>query len=417
MTISNHLWKYIIVAMFLGIITGLLLSPHAGAFVAEDTAYKIGEWLSVMGHIFLGLIMMVVVPLVMTSIILGICQNDDQTFLRRMLSRLVPYFILTTFVAVTIGLFLSHVIRPGSYMNLQDAGFGTLSIANLGDLTIPDRIKNMIPANLAQAFLQRDMLQIVIASILIGLAFFHIGKKHFEFLLDLCASIQAICMQIIGWAMRIAPFGVFGLLADITIRVGLDTVASVGIYMLTVLLGLALLVVAYGLIIMVLAQQNPMTFFKNIREAQLLAFATSSSAATMPVSLRIAEEKLNLKPEISRLVIPLGTTINMDGTAIYQAIAAIFLCQIFGVELTILQMVLLALTTVGASIGTPATPGVGIAVLGTILASLGVPPEVIALILGVDRILDMCRTAVNVTGDLVAATVMNRIFGDEKKIP
>lgn len=214
--------------------------------------------------------------------------------------------------------------------------------------------------------------------------------------------------------MVLAPYAVFGILADITLRTGLDALVSVAIYSLTVLAGLACMLIVYLVIIRILAGRSPLEFIKNIKEVQLLAFSTSSSAATMPFSIEASEHKLKLKPEIARVVIPLGATINMDGTAMYQAIAAIFLCQVFGIELSVTQTLLLLFTTIGASIGTPATPGVGLIVLATILSSLGVPDKGILLLIGVDRLLDMCRTTVNVTGDLTAASVMDKWINSTK---
>jgi Na+/H+-dicarboxylate symporter len=215
-------------------------------------------------------------------------------------------------------------------------------------------------------------------------------------------------MKVIEWAMILAPYAVFGLIANVTIQMGFETLAGVGAYMMSVLLGLFCMFLVYVLIVALIAKRNIFDFLKAIRNAQIFAFSTSSSAATMPFTLKAAEERLDIDPKVSRFVIPLGATINMDGTALYQAAAALFLCSIFGVDLTTGQIVFLMLTTVGASIGTPATPGVGIIVLATILSGIGVPPEGIGIILGVDRILDMCRTTLNVTGDLVATSVMAR---------
>ena len=219
-------------------------------------------------------------------------------------------------------------------------------------------------------------------------------------------------MKIIGWAMMIAPYAVFGLLCDITIKLGFDAIASMGVYVGTVIAGLICMIIVYGLIVFLVARKNPLSFFKSIKEVQLLAFSTSSSAATMPFTMSCAETRLAIPAKVSRFVVPLGATINMDGTAMYQVIAAIFLLQIFGdaqgVELSNTDLILLIITIVGASIGTPATPGVGIVVLATILSGIGLNPVAVGLILGVDRILDMCRTSVNVTGDLTATVVMNR---------
>jgi Na+/H+-dicarboxylate symporter len=198
-------------------------------------------------------------------------------------------------------------------------------------------------------------------------------------------------MKIIEWAMALAPFAVFGLLANALIKSGPAAFIGLGGYVLTVLLGLASVMVFYLLIVTFVARRSPLQFLRDIRAVQLLAFSTSSSAAVMPVSLQTAEENLKVKPETARFVIPLGATINMDGTGLYQAAAAVFLCQLYGIDLSFAQTLILAFTMVGASIGTPAIPGVGIVVLASIVGSLGVPPEGIGLILGVDRILDICH--------------------------
>jgi len=215
-------------------------------------------------------------------------------------------------------------------------------------------------------------------------------------------------MKVVNWAMLLAPYAVFGLIADISIRVGLDVLLGMSAYVGTVLLGLIILLCFYFVIVKLIAHYPLLKFAKAVRPAQLLAFSTSSSAAVMPLSLQTAQHELKVDESTARFVIPLGATINMDGTALYQVIAAIFLAQVFAIEISVSEIILLAITTVGASIGSPSTPGVGIVILATVLASVGIPAEGIALILGVDRLLDMCRTAVNVSGDLVASLVMQR---------
>jgi len=365
----------------------------------------------------------VIVPLVVCSIILGIADSGSMDFVRRMGLRIVPYFIITTVIAISIGIAMAHVIKPGLVIDHQlaeaamssGAAAGSLPQKTFDDLTIPQRIANLIPSNPAQAELERNMLQIIIASILVGMALLSIPRKTTEPFIGLCVAGQVLTMRIISWAMMIAPYAVFGLISNITIRIGLDALLSVGLYMATVLGGLGCMMMIYLLIVRFVSGHSVRDFMAGIREVQLLAFSTSSSGATMPFSIQAAEENLRIRPEISRFIIPLGATINMDGTALYQAVAAIFLCQVFGVDLTMGQTILLLLTTVGASIGTPATPGVGIVVLATILTGIGVPAEGIGLIIGVDRILDMCRTTVNVTGDLTASAVMNRWIPDSLK--
>lgn len=415
--LDQHLWIKILAGMVLGVLLGLALSPEGMAIWPKEDAYAAGEWIALPGTLFLGLIQMVIIPLVVTSIVLGISESGSLDFLKRLGTLIIPYFLLTTAVAITIGIGLVSVIKPGAVIDqtlVQEAlssgaAGGAIPSATFEDLTIPQRITNMIPTNPARAQVERDMLQIVIASILIGIALLTIPAATGKPFKDLCMAGQVLSMKIISWAMLIAPYAVFGLICNITIRLGFNALLSVGLYALTVLTGLGCMMMVY-LIIIKLINGHAGKFMKGIREVQLLAFSTSSSAATMPFSIQAAEEKLSVRPEISRFVVPLGATINMDGTALYQAVAAVFLCQVFGVELSMGETVMLLLATVGASIGTPATPGVGIVVLATILISIGVPPEGIALIIGVDRILDMCRTTVNVTGDLTASVVMNKIL-------
>ena len=416
--LSQKLWLKILIGMGLGIAIGLILSPHTGIIFSsdnEDLALSIGSWIKLPGIIFLGLIQMVIVPLVVCSIILGIADSGNIETVKKIGLRIIPYFIITTAIAISIGIFMVNLISPGAAIDQElvqtaiasGAGTDRIAAGTFTDLTIPDRIANLIPTNPAKAEVDRNMLQIVIASILTGIALLAVPKNGKPFK-DLCIAGQTLSMKIISWAMAIAPYAVFGLICNITISIGPDALISVWLYMITVLIALAIMMIVYQLIVIALARYSASDFRKGIREAQLIAFSTSSSAATMPISIKAAEEKLGINENISRFVIPLGATINMDGTALYQAVAALFLCQVFGVELTFVETILLLLTTIGASIGTPAMPGVGIVVLATILVGIGVPAEGIALIIGVDRILDMCRTTVNVTGDLTAATVMQR---------
>lgn len=426
--LGNKLWLYILIGMGLGIATGLLLSPKGLAIIPESTSLAIAPWLALPGVIFIGLLKMVVVPLVLCSIILGLATAGSVEHLKQMGVRLLPYFILTTMIAITIGITMANIVNPGAMIDREviaqvtetteasDRANNTDTVAptqTLNDLTIPERIANLIPTNPAQAQLDRNMLQIVVLAIFLGVCVVTLSRditKPFE---DLCLFGQTAAMKIISWAMMIAPIAVFGLLSDITIKIGFDIIGSVAAYFFTVLGSLGLMLLVYLLIVSVIARRHPFEFLKSIRDVQLLAFSTSSSAAVMPLSIQAAEEKLNISPEISRFVVPIGATINMDGTALYQAAAAIFLCQIFGIDLNLGETVLLLLTTVGASIGTPAMPGVGIVVLATILSGIGVPLSGIALILGVDRILDICRTTINVTGDLTATAVMQRWMGSK----
>ncbi len=407
---DQTLWWKILLGMALGIGMGLILSPTTLAIVHENTATTIGEWIALPGIIFLGLLKMVVIPLVITSIVLGVVDSGSLSFLKTMGSKIIPYFLLTTFISISIGVFVVQTINPAQYIN-TDFVNTVMSSSDapyeiFDELTIPQRIANMLPVNFTEASLEKNMLQIVIFSLLLGVIMLSLPKKKTKTFTELCEFGQAATMKVIEWAMVLAPYAVFGLIANVTIQMGFDTLAGVGAYMVSVLIGLLLMFMVYMMIVAFITKRNIFTFLKAIRNAQIFAFSTSSSAATMPFTLKAAEERLGIDEKVSRFIIPLGATINMDGTALYQAAAALFLCSLFGVDLSTGEIFLLMLTTVGASIGTPATPGVGIIVLATILSGIGVPPEGVAIILGVDRILDMCRTTLNVTGDLVATSVM-----------
>lgn len=215
-----------------------------------------------------------------------------------------------------------------------------------------------------------------------------------------------VSMTVVKWAMLLAPWAVFGLMAQLISNVGFDTIIGMGVYVLTVLLGLFLLLISYFLLVTIIARQNPLTFAANIAEAQLLAFSTSSSAAVMPLSIKTAVEKLKVPESIASLVVPLGATVNMAGTALYQAVAIIFLAQMTHIQLSVGDLSLIVVTLVASSIGSPGTPGVGLVILGNIAGDFGIPTEGLVLIMGVDRILDMSRTVVNLTGDLAACAIL-----------
>lgn len=411
--IQRQLWVQILLALVLGVFFGSWLSPEGGRAVQAETAYSIAEWVKLPGTIFLNMIQMVVIPLVLSSIMLGVGGSGDTSNLKSVGLKIAPYFVLTTTLAVTIGITLALLIQPGNYVDVDALMANTnttmpATMAPASDISIPQRLSALIPTNITRAIYEQSMLQLVIFAILMGLAMASVPRKRVAALRDMVEGVQEISMKVVGWAMLLAPYAVFGLLSEISIKVGLEVLLGMSAYVGTVLLGLFCLYLTYLLIVKLLAQRPVFPFAKAVRPAQLLAFSTSSSAAVMPLSLQIAQDELNVDDSTAKFVVPLGATVNMDGTALYQVIAAVFLAQVFGVDLQIHEILLLAITTVGASIGSPSTPGVGIVILATVLNSIGVPAEGIALILGVDRILDMCRTSVNVTGDLVACTVMQR---------
>ncbi|WP_445360857.1 dicarboxylate/amino acid:cation symporter [Microbulbifer sp. EKSA005] len=416
--VRTRLWMQIVVAMILGLTVGLLLSPEGAALVSQDLSAALASWFKLPGSIFLNMIQMVVIPLIMSSIILGLSGSGNVSQLKRVGLRIAPYFVGTTTVAVIIGIILVQLIQPGDYIDESLLSAATeLQVASAPQMMetkpLPERIAELIPANLNESIAMRNMLQLVVYAIFIGVAVMLLPQKQRETAVYAFGIIQEVALKVVGWAMLFAPLAVFGLLADIAIRVGLTAILGMSVYVGTVILGLLILLSFYLIIVSLVTSVGPITFLQRISGVQLLAFSTSSSAAVMPLSMKVAESPLGVKPSIAKFIVPLGATVNMDGTALYQVIAAVFLTQVYGIDLTTAQLVGLTVTTVGASIGSPSTPGVGIVILATILAGIGVPPEGIALILGVDRILDMCRTAVNVTGDLTACLVMDRLLGSD----
>ena len=256
-----------------------------------------------------------------------------------------------------------------------------------------------------------EMLQVVVFAMVIGAALVMMPPQQSKPMLDLLGSLQEVCMTVVRWAMILAPFAVFGLLLRLTAKIGPQALVGMSVYVGTVLVGLLLLFSFYMLALLLLVRMSPVQFIRSAREALLLAFSTSSSAAVMPMTMRTLQDEFRVRPSVAQFVVPLGATINMDGTALYQAVATVFLAQAFGVEMSLPTMMLLGLTAVGASIGTPSTPGVGIVILASVLTAAGVPTTGIALIIGVDRILDMSRTTLNVAGDMVAGIILDRWLG------
>ena len=378
--------------------------------------------LAIFGDLFLGLIKSIVVPLVFVAVFVGIAGNDDVATVKKVGSGIIVYFLCTTLVAVSLGSGIAVLMKPGEGMpdGFKERGMADAPqvVVTKIDRTFREEIKSRIPGNLFGSLSAASMLDIVLFAALFGVIVLVLREAASPEIQGRANQLVGwgnfaleMCMTVVRWAMLLAPLGVFGLMADITAQVGLGALASLAKYVAAVILGLLGLLVFYSCIVLFIGKRSPVTFFSKIWELQLLAFSTSSSAAVMPRSLDTAENKLGIHRVISRFTIPLGATINMDGTALYQAVGAIFLMQVFGVPVTFAAVSVILVTAIVASIGTPGTPGVGIVVLAGILEANGVPASGIALIVGVDRILDMCRTAVNVTGDQAACIVMERLVG------
>jgi len=411
--VRGRLWLQVLIAMSLGVAAGMALGPGVD-WVAPQTAATLTSWLALPGQVFLALVQMIVIPLVVASIVLGMSAGGGVEGLRRTGLRAVAFFLAGTLVAVSIGLAAVLLIQPGAYVDsalLQAAAQGAEVVAvqaatapSMGEL--PSRLIELFPTNPMRAGVEQNMMQVVLFAVLLGVALLSLEAESARPLLDLLRAIQGLTMVVVRWAMFLVPLAVFGLLAQIVSRLGIDALLGVGMYVLTVLLGLLLVMILYLAVFAMVRRQSPLVFLRAAREVLLLAFSTSSSAAVMPLSIRTAEQGLGVSSAIARFVIPLGTTINMAGTALYQVVATLFLAQVFGVDVGLSSLLLVVALAVGASVGSPGTPGIGIVILAMLLDTIGIPASGIALIIGVDRVLDMARTTVNVAGDLVACSVI-----------
>lgn len=421
--VSSHLWAQILAGMLLGIGVGVALGPSVG-WVDTDTAQIVGDWLALPGMLFLSLIQMIVIPLIVTAIIRGLVASNDAEQLKKNGLWLSVYFVVTTMIATTIGIGLALLLKPGTYIEpgsmaraahkapAVDAVAAGGEGVNLTEL--PERVVSIFPTNPLLSMVEGQMLQVVLFSVLIGIALLSLKAQSAKPILELLGSIQELAMRIVGWAMRLAPLAVFGLLARQMVSTGVEALIGLAAYVGTFLVGMLILMIVYLVIVRFLGDGRPGRFLSGARDAQLLAFSTDSSAATMPVTIRVAEENLDVRPSVSQFVIPIGASVNMGGSALYQGLATVFMAQIYGMDLPLGALVALVVTALGASIGTPATPGVGIVVLATVLTSAGVPVAGLGLILGVDQVLERFRTVLNVSGDLAACTVMERRVGSAK---
>lgn len=409
----GRLWLAVIVGLSLGILAGFGLGPDL-AWVTPSTSAIVVEWAAFPGQLFLSAVRMMVVPLVFASIIGGLAASENTDQLRALGFRAGAYFVLTSVFAIILGLTVAVTLAPGSLLHLRAEGDVQASEVGMPSIReIPQVLLGILPSNPLGSLASGQMLEVVVFAFVMGIALVVMPPERARPLIGLLESLQGVCMTVISWAMRLAPVAVFGLSVRLTATVGLDALVGMAAYVGTVLLGLALLMSFYLVLVAALGRRSPLVFLTAIRDVQVLGFSTSSSAAVMPLSMQTAEQKLGVEPAMAQFVIPLGATINMDGTALYQGVATVFLAQAYGIDLGIGGLGLIIVTAVAASIGAPAAPGVGIVILSGILSSAGIPASGVALLLGVDRLLDMARTSVNVTGDLVACVVLDRWLGSK----
>ena len=413
--VKGRLWLKVIIGLLLGAGLGVMINPSTG-LVTSSVSQNFASWLDLPGHVFMKLVQMIMIPLVFTSIIIGIISNTSDNLKTFGISLLI-YFILTTGVAIFIGVIVTLIFKPGQYIfahgGLPNSSSAPISSQESFDLfeNIPSAISNLIPDNPLETILTGEMLGVVIFTIIIGVAITQLNPDTARPIIRFSEAIQKICMIVVSWAMRLVPYAVFGLIAALLSRTGFEVFIGLGYYMLVIIIGLIILMVFYLLIVTLVMKKNPFTFLKAIKEPQLLAFSTASSAAVMPLSMKTADEKLGVSSKISDFIVPIGATINMDGTALFQCATTVFMAQAYGVELSIMSLLLITVTVVAASIGTPAIPGGGVIILASVLENAGIPIDGLIVIIGIDRILGMFRTAVNVTGDLTACMLFDRYYG------
>lgn len=395
--LKGNLLTQILVAFVIAIILGLIFGEPI-------------EVIKPLGDLFLRLIKLIIAPLVLSTLVIGVASIGDPKSLGRVGTKTISYYLITTAIAIIIGLGFAFIINPGKGLSIDIPS--TEVEVNESEGVIQTFL-NIVPENPFAAMTEGNILQIIFFAIFIGLAITIVGKKA-EPVYNFFNGLAEVMFWITGIIMRFAPIGILGLVAPIIGQYG----ASVLLPLLKIILavGIACLlhaILVYSLSVKTFAKLNPLTFFKGIAPAAVVAFSTASSAGTLPVTIKNTQENLGVSNKISSFVLPLGATINMDGTAIYQGVAVIFIAQFYGLDLTFMQLLTVVITTVLASIGTAGVPGAGMIMLAMVLGAIGLPLEGIALIAGIDRILDMFRTTVNVVGDASAAVV---VAGTEDEI-
>lgn len=410
---KTRLHTKILIGLIAGVPVGLLLGPRA-------------EYIEPLGRLFILLIRMIVVPLVFSSLFVGTASLGNIRKLGRIGAKTIIYYLCTTAIAITIGLLLGNAIQPGSGLDestktellesYRTEAAQKIEIASQrpsGFDAIVETLIRIVPGNPVASLAEENMLQIIFFALLFGIAITLVPGNKGKPAIDFFEAVSEGMIQLVHIVMKFAPIGVLALIASVVGRFGADILLSLLKYALVVVVGLLVhMVVIYSGAVRLFGKIGPIEFFRGIRPAQLIAFSTSSSNATLPVTIECAEENLGVSEEVSSFVLPLGATINMDGTALYQGVAAIFIAQVYGLSLTIGDQVTIVLMATLASIGAAGVPGIGVITLTMVLQTLGLPLEGIALILGVDRILDMCRTTVNITGDASAALVVAATEGE-----
>jgi len=406
---KSSLTKQIMIAMVVGAFLGIALNQFSPP--GEEgllNSWLVGGLLTVMGAIFVSALKMMVVPLVFVSLVGGVTNLGDVSALGRIGAKALLFYLLTTAIAVTIALTLAVSSGVGEgFEKSSEATFAAKEAPSLSQVII-----DMVPSNPFAALAEGNMLQIIVFALLFGIAITLSGDRG-KHVLNLFKDLDVVIMKMVDIVMKLAPIGVFCLIAKTFATQGMDIILPLAQYFLLVVLALLLHAVGtFSFMLKLVGGLNPLRFFAKMRATQLFAFSTASSSATIPVTLKTVEHQLGVKNSVASFTVPLGATINMDGTAIMQGVATVFIANVYGVELGMSEYLMVVVTATLASIGTAGVPGVGLIMLAMVLGQVGLPIEGIALIIGVDRLLDMMRTAVNVTGDATASCLIAKSEGD-----
>jgi Na+/H+-dicarboxylate symporter len=398
--------------ILIGLVLGAALGPLLGDFAIA---------IKPLGDAFISLLVMVVVPLVMASLVVGTASLGDLRKLGRIGMKTVGYYLVATAVAVAVGLIAGKLFDPGAGLDesvkasmLADyAGVTAEQLARVRDKpSIGDLLVRIIPRNPFQAMVETNFLQIIFFAILFGVALTVMSEERRRPLVDVVQTVNDTMIVMVKMVMRVAPIGVFALIAAVAAQFGYGVLVTLFGYVVITIGAMAFFVVTFYPVSLRLSGMSPALFFRRFYEVMVFAFSTSSSNATLPINLQVSEERLGVSKEVAAFVLPLGATVNMNGTAIYQGASTIFIAQVFGIDLGLGDLLVVVLTATLASIGAAGVPGIGMVTLTIVLTQLGIPLEGIALVVGVERILDMCRTAVNVTGDTTCAVWVARSEGE-----
>lgn len=393
------------------IFASLVLSVVVGLFLGDSAVVPVKTWIAPVGTMFINLIKMMIVPVVLCSLIVGMTSMGDMKKLGRIGIKTVAFYMVTTAIAIVIGFSVAGVIEPGVGMALPAEAAPKVKEAP----SIMQVFVNMIPKNPIESMAKADILPVIVFALFIGAGIISVGGKKGALLINVFDSGAEVCYKVIAMIMRLAPIGVFCLLLPVVVQNG----PKVLLPLLSVIMAMAVgsiihAVLVYSGIAAAVGHMSPVKFFRGMAEAMVIAFTTCSSAGTLPVNMKNIQEKLGVKRDIASFILPLGATINMDGTALYMGVCSLFIANVYNIPLTVDQMMLIILTGTLASIGTAGVPGAGLIMLAMVLQSVGLPMEGLALVAGIDRVLDMFRTTLNITGDAAVAVAID---ATEKTVP